>query len=386
VIHVASHAINVGDGALNSVIQQRLASLTDAPIDFELIDVAVERRELRAQDVEGADLVVVGGGGAISIASWNSLSGTALPMRISEIERSRTPFAVVAIGHNLFAGEQLVHREQLLELLELCEARSFPFSVRNDGSLDRLRKVLGPERCQHIIEVPDPGFFVDAPPRIPPEAGRDRYALIQVAGDNAAGRFSAGSYRPANVDRALRLIGRSSVDRMLDGIADLARHLVDAHDLDVVFAPHVPADVPLIGDLFRRLPSGLRTRYARRPFRILGLPNPRGASAFFGAYSAAQLVVGMRGHAVICGVGVGIPTVAIDTHPKIAGFMRSCDLDDHVVTLSSHLGGDLVAAADDLLGAGRAAHLARRAAATGGFADRLDALLRAAVAQTAFAR
>ena len=39
----------------------------------------------------------------------------------------------------------------------------------------------------------------------------------------------------------------------------------------------------------------------------------------------------MRGHAVICGTGLGIPTIAIDTHPKVGGFMKEIGMSDYSI-------------------------------------------------------
>jgi len=35
----------------------------------------------------------------------------------------------------------------------------------------------------------------------------------------------------------------------------------------------------------------------------------------------------MRGHAVICSVGLGTPIIALSSHPKVRGFMESIGLD-----------------------------------------------------------
>jgi polysaccharide pyruvyl transferase WcaK-like protein len=59
----------------------------------------------------------------------------------------------------------------------------------------------------------------------------------------------------------------------------------------------------------------------REKTRVTGIYHPIFAREFFKTYAIADLVVGMRGHSVICGTGLGTPTIALDTHDKVNGFM-----------------------------------------------------------------
>ena len=42
----------------------------------------------------------------------------------------------------------------------------------------------------------------------------------------------------------------------------------------------------------------------------------------------------MRFHSAVCGVGLGAPFIALDTMPKVGGFMNNCGLGDWVVSPS----------------------------------------------------
>jgi len=366
VLHVASHDINVGDGALNAVIRERVSALAGTPVDFRLVDISTDPLDLTAEDVDAFDLVIVGGGGSISNDARSARNGIALPMEPEEYARSKTRFAFVGLGHNMFAGDDCEFRDALTTLIGRAAERGDPFSVRNDGSLDRLRRDLGADVAATVHEVPDPGALFDAPP-LPPETVRDRpYALIQLAGDRKGDRIGPHAEHQS---------------RFIDAMAGHALRLWRDHGLDILIAPHIFLDARLSTALLTTLYARARPGGRDRPFRMGGTPHPMHARRFFGSYAAAELVIGMRGHAVICGVGLGRPVVALSTHPKLAGFMSACDLDPWTVVPSDALEAHLDRASGSLLGTGRAEYDSRREAATRDFGARLDALLMDALAR-----
>ncbi|QIG79542.1 polysaccharide pyruvyl transferase family protein [Stakelama tenebrarum] len=373
VLHIASHEINVGDGALNAAIQASVAAQHGGPVDFTLEDVAVFRRELSAEDVAPYDLVIVGGGGGISNGPFAARTGTPMPMGLKEYRSAKTPFAFTALGHNIFAGERLVHAEALAKLLATVREKGDQFAVRNDGSLARMQRDLG-EAAAGIVEIPDPGFFVAADAERPPEASARPYALIQVAGDSINRRMP--------VSRVSRLVGRlrasEPVTPLNAAIADLAMHLWRQHGLDILLAPHIPHDVPICAAIMRMLYARAGKAALHRPFRVGGTPHPVHARRFFAGYANAELIVGMRGHAVICGVGLGRPTIALSSHPKVVGFMEACDLADWSVPLDAQSGPALIARSDALIGNAQP-YFDRRNPATADFRRRFDDFIGAAV-------
>lgn len=343
ILHIASHEINVGDGALNAAIRQRFLA-NHQEIKFELSDVAVHRKELTAQDLDQLDLVIVGGGGAISNSCFAARTGLPMPLSFEAYEATRTPFAFIGVGHNIFAGQRLRHAVALRQTLELVQAKGDLFSVRNDGSRVRLIRDIGPA-AEFVTEIPDPGFFVDASTRRPPETGCRPFALIQVAGDAINDRLQPG--------RLAQLIGKLKIKDpktlLVEEIAKTALHLWQVHGLDILLAPHIQHDVPLCSDIMQRLYSLAGRKALHRPFRVGGMPHPSHSREFFGAYRTARLIVGMRGHAVICGIGLRRPTIALSSHPKVAEFLTSCDLSAWSVPMSELSSGLLTQRCDSLL-------------------------------------
>jgi polysaccharide pyruvyl transferase WcaK-like protein len=372
ILHLASHEINPGDGALNLVIRERLSALADTEVEFTLRDVIVDRRPLTANDLDPFDLVVVGGGGFINNSDRAAQTGTELPIALAEYRRAKPRFAFVALGHNLFASQHYRHAKALSQLLAIAAERGDPFSVRNDGSLARMRSALG-EACAGLAEVPDPGFFIGSPLRPPLEASTRPYALLQVAGDSLWLRLGGGQMR-----RVLTRFSSCALDGLAERLAQWGLRCWRDCGLDILVAPHLRLDVSLASAVLNHLYAGAGHAADHRPFRMVGTPYAAHARAYFSAYSAASLVVGMRGHAVICGVGLRRPVIALSTHPKIAGFMDDCGLKDWTVPLSHDMVDDLEQRSRALLKSSDS-YFQRRDVATADFSDRLDRFLLRAV-------
>jgi polysaccharide pyruvyl transferase WcaK-like protein len=198
--------------------------------------------------------------------------------------------------------------DKLEEFILLCKSRGFPFSVRRDGSWERLSRELSKTAMSYIQKIPDPGFFVpvthDHNAIEYVNDGR-RNIILQIALDAYSHRFGGEEDHEENMENFTRIIQgyASSIIRDLGA--------------NIIFAVHTLADTIALVHLF----SDISNEVVRFNFRATSLGHPLNASAFYKTYAASDLVVGMRGHSVICGTGLGIPTIAISTHDKIAGFM-----------------------------------------------------------------
>jgi polysaccharide pyruvyl transferase WcaK-like protein len=367
VLHIASHQINVGDGALIDGIRWQLDAVAERPIDYRPLDVVPLGSGAASFDpgiLADYDLVLVGGGGTIDGSPNHTESGMALPLSGDAIRRSPTPLAFVALGYNLFPGQRLHCRAPLIDVLAACRERGFPFSVRNDSSHERLVEAVG-DAARDVVEVPDPGFFVrpDRSYIVPQMTGRRPSVLVQLAGDNLDRRLGMATGRRWFTRRTdhMRRMRRAFIGK----IADLVTWLVTQRHAEVVLAPHITRDLSLTAEIVERLPASI----TRPHVRVLGVPHPSHASQFFQAYAQADLVIGMRGHSVICAVGLRVPCVAISTHAKVSGFMRKCGLDPWSIPWSDRFSADVRQACQQLLD-DPSAQFPARDAATAGLHDR----------------
>jgi polysaccharide pyruvyl transferase WcaK-like protein len=314
---------------------------------------------------EDFHLVLVGGGGTIDGKPYRRKSGMAFPLSGEQIRGQRIPLCYVALGYNLFQGEQLHCRNALADVLRACVDLDIPFSVRNDGSLNRLQEAVG-DAADQVVEVPDPGFFVPvAEDRVPRMDSSRPTVLLQIAGDNLTRRLGAVATK--------RWFGKRSgnaVGELARQAAELVTWLVEQCDVDVVLAPHISKDLAVTAAVF----DYLKPAIARYRVRSLGIVSARQAPLFFAAYQQADLVIGMRGHSVICAVGLDRPCIALSTHDKVRGFMENCGLNAWTVDYGRDWVEQTKRQTLSLLSEPARYHVARQAG-TRDFAARFDSFL-----------
>lgn len=323
IAHIASHSINIGDGAIINGIQESFRDrlfLLNKGVKFTPIDIVdfINPEPFTAEQLDcgNYDLIIVGGGGTIDGAPRTE-SGFAFRMEVGELRKLRTPIAFCGIGHNIFPMRRLKNPDKLKEFLQVCNELDIPFSVRNDLSLSRLQSALG-EGLKHVDVIPDPGFFVNtcgtASSALPLD-NRRRRILLQFSADNLEARFET--------EEGLR--------QVLNAVLTKVYGMAKKHDLELVFAPHTAPDLFLITTAISAIMNADQP-FFREKIRILELGHASRARDFFSNYRECDLVIGMRGHSVICATGLGVPVIALSTHPKVEGYMRELGLSRWIVT------------------------------------------------------
>ena len=317
--HVYARYYNFGDYGLGIGVRNLFQRYFDPDLLFKLFDthdLEFDRRLVRKMNSE-ADLLLLGGGGLI-----NEFRGRwmfHMPDRM--IRAARVPIVVYGIGYNQFRGQEQIH-SALVANVRCLQENAAAFSVRNDGSREALAE-LGIE----AEEVPDPGFFVDA--SYPPSPVEGDYAVVQLAADMK--RF-----------RGFR------DEELIPQICRVIRHILKS-GCRVVLAPHVKTDIALCRDVLSNLDGddGVMLwnlmRVLRDEYNLEGLST----------YRHARFVIGMRGHAQIFPIGMGVPVITVGNHPKHLELLRKLrlpedyyveaadpNLDDKVIGMIEQLGSE----------------------------------------------
>lgn len=319
IAHVASHSINVGDGAIVNGIQGTIRKLYPGLSfkfhNLEIVDYVNNNKNWEASvfDFANYDAILVGGGGTIDGAADRGISGFAFRMDPTELRKLKTPICFVGIGHNVFPGRRIRHPKKLSEFIEVCAERDIPFSLREDLSRERLSQIINTD---HVTTIPDPGFFltVDSSYQSPAINPSRKTAILQFATDNLD-RFG-GKESAAETIMDLVTLFKSTILALVN------------FDFDVILAPHTMTDYVGGFAIFREMQNDLMRRYVR----ILELAHPSNAAQFFNNYTKADFVFGTRGHSVICATALGAPTLALSTHPKIGGYMKEMGLSEWSVS------------------------------------------------------
>lgn len=322
VLHVASFRGNIGDNANHAGFRpwfEGLLGQTPEWIEFEIRDVYRKTRAFDAEfanEANACDLVVIGGGNYFELWVKDSPTGTSISVPDDVMAAIRTPIFINALGVDDAQG----HTEETLGrfrkfLGKLLASDQYLVSVRNDGAMAALKTHAGVLPLEKVLHLPDGGFFAPYPP-----AARTDGPLIGInlAGDMLEHRFPGE--------------GAHTFETFLQEMADtLAAIWRQRPTTRFILFPHIFRDLTVYADLLARLPDQLRRDQVRVAAYDSGADAARAA---FGEYAACNAVLGMRFHANVVPIGLGVPTIGLWCYDQVARLYQELETPDGVVDVS----------------------------------------------------
>lgn len=299
VLHTYCLNYNLGDYALGIGVKNLLRAFM--PIDY-IGETNIQGREFNEYYINEVvnkryDLLVIGGGGLIHGSHWPNGWFWLIDKHL--ISTIKIPYIVYGVGDNYFENEDIPERA-ITHLAETYKYAKY-FSVRNDGSFERVSKFLPftPE------EVPDPGFFTayqseTAIERIIPS----EYIVIQIANDKSSERFKTVENKTKFVEELRKVVTYLS------------------KKYHVVFLPHVYDDIKISTEIIEGISNCTIV-----DFSIIAFDKSYKVLSY---YKYAKFVLAMRGHGQIIPISYNIPTIALCNHPKHSGLMKKLGLDDYI--------------------------------------------------------
>jgi lipopolysaccharide biosynthesis glycosyltransferase len=270
-------------------------------------------------------LLVGGGGLFLPDTSPNGSSGWQWNVPDASLDRLDVPLGLVAVGYNLFPGQQFVGSRFRESLTRVVQRADF-VGLRNRGSIERVRDLLPADLADRVTFLPCPttvlGLVPGTPHSDPAGASAPRDVVyLNVAYDRSALRFK---------DEYASFL--SEINTFVTGLAGTAHVRIGAHTIP---------DERIAVDLFRE--HG--TRVGVDSFYRLGIEQTTRL------YREAALVVGMRGHAGMIPFGLGTPIVSLVSHPKLRYFLEDIGRPEWGLDVATpHLGNRLVELSSDVLG------------------------------------
>ena len=255
-------------------------------------------------------MIIIGGGGLLHCSPGvrkkkNNTSGTLWNISPHNISLINVPLVIYAVGYNVFRGEKDLPPIAKQSINIMIQKASF-FSVRNDGSIDRLNKFLG-NKNKNIFKIPDPGLYVHTLDKPIKNVSVDPNK-INIAFQLAFDRID---YRYPNLNDFIAKL-KCLIDKLI------------LNNIIVWFVPHVKLDHIYIHKFFNP------NKYNLLPY----LPKYQKCTTVMNFYSKMNIVVGMRGHSNICPFGLNIPIISLVTHEKNKGFMIDCGLKNMFVDIN----------------------------------------------------
>lgn len=302
ILHAYCLNYNIGDYALGIGVKNLLREYLDVDLIAETNLQGQYFDEYYINEVVNKryDLLVIGGGGIIHGAHWPN--GWFWLIDQDLIKSIKIPFIVYGAGNNYFSNESIPERA-VKHLEETARCAAF-FSVRNDGSYDRVKAQINAE----VSEVPDPGFHIalntnyDRPTE-------EKYVIVQLANDKPDQRYKSPEAK------------QSLVDALRENVIDLAKKY------KVILAPHVHDDVALSNEVAAGIDN-----CEVWDFSYFAFDHSPEAVAY---YKYAEFVLAMRGHGQIVPIAFNVPVIAMHNHPKHAGLMKKLGLSEFAVDIAS---------------------------------------------------
>ncbi|MFO1249455.1 MAG: polysaccharide pyruvyl transferase family protein [Alphaproteobacteria bacterium] len=323
ILHVASFRGNIGDNANHAGFRPWFETLLGkAPewIEFEIRDVYRKTSAFDAafaEQANAADLVVIGGGNYFELWVKDSPTGTSISIPDEVMASIKTHIFINALGVDDAQG----HTDETLGrfrtfLGKLLASDQYLVSVRNDGAMAALKAHAGTLPLEKVLHLPDGGFFAPYPR---PAAKSDGPLIgINLAGDMLDQRFPGE--------------GAHTYDTFLQEMANtLAEIWRQRPATRFILFPHIFRDLTVYADLLARLPDQLRRD------RVRVAPYDSGAQAAqdaFGEYATCDAILGMRFHANVVPIGLGVPTIGLWCYDQVARLYRELETPEGALDVS----------------------------------------------------
>lgn len=319
VLHLASFAGNIGDLANHAGARRMLAERLGFALEFTDLEIREFYWMQRSFDdafvdyANSFDLLIIGGGNYFELWVDHSATGTSIDITPERLAKLKVPTLFFALGVDTGQGYSAQSAQRFNAFMATVLERNDLFAcVRNDGSTRALREVLGEQTASHIPTMPDGGFFADPAGARLADADSGRIG-INIAGDMLERRF----------DRGLDTEG------FLRELAEACRALMDAKPaLHIDLMPHIWRDSALIAQLLPMIPDP----YLRRRMAVGRLePGQTGLAGFLQSYRGFDLVLGMRFHANVCPIGMGVPSRGLLNYPQVERLYEEVGMSDRLV-------------------------------------------------------
>lgn len=319
VLHLASFAGNIGDIANHAGARRLFSERIDFKFEFTELEIREfywKQRQFDDAFVDYAnsfDLLIIGGGNYFELWVNDSATGTSIDITLERLAKIEVPTLFYALGVDTGQGYSAQSAERFKSFIDLAlERKNFYLSVRNDGSTRALRELLGVRVADLIPTMPDGGFFAD--PACSSLSKNETGCLgINIAGDMLERRFNRSQ----------------NIEGFLSEMANACTQLMDAKpDLSINLVPHIWRDTLLIAQLLPMIPDS----YLRRRVTVDRLqPTKTGLIDFLQSYRNFDLMLGMRFHANVCAIGMGVPTRGLLNYPQVHYLYQEIGLEDRFV-------------------------------------------------------
>ncbi|MDC8456140.1 polysaccharide pyruvyl transferase family protein [Marinobacter sp. DS40M6] len=351
ILHIASFVGNIGD----NMSHIGLMSI----FDDILPNYQVERLEIRKfyknytgndkqhfdesflSRLKNFDLCIIGGGGFLDYWVEGSESGTTIDISPTIISHIDVPVLICSVGCIPHRTVPRGNIDKFKRFLDACALNPLiRIILRNDGSLENVRRNIGDKYSLGLMQGLDNAFFINGKYENELPFLKD-YVAVNITSDQllmnseVSGEIDIGLYN--------------------DELAKVVSYICEERGLNVVFVPHIYSDLEAISSLLARLDDyTIRTRISIASC----LQFDQGAIAAASIYQNARLTIGMRFHANIIPIALGCTALGLVALDRVKHMYDSIGMNKNYVfadgCFSSELCGKIRNIFDDTLLDGQA--------------------------------
>jgi len=330
ILHLASFEGNIGDNANHVGTRAFLRKNLGCAIEYTDLEIREFYWNIRKYDenfvqlANQHDVVMIGGGNYFELWVKNSCTGTSINISREIMEKIKPPIVFYALGCDAGQGaleENVLKFKKFLDYLN--SSPKYLVSVRNDGSENTIRDILGEKYLENIHRVPDGGFFTEVEDFYHPELPVNKKIIaVNLAGDMIDQRFHDAT--PG--------MPRISYEQFLKAFGSLINNqLRQDLDISIVFIPHIFKDVGIIADTL----ENIEDRFRRSRITVAPYLHGKGAQEYiFDLYRKCNLILGTRFHANVCGIGLAVPTIGLINYPQIEKLYKELGISDRSVKIT----------------------------------------------------
>lgn len=329
VLHVASFHGNIGDNANHTGF--RLAFKKNLNVDIEYTDFEIRKIFWKEKSFDKEfvalankhDLVIIGGGNYFELWVEDSCTGTSINIDIEDLKQISSPVVFNALGVDPGQGASELAVSKFRNFLETVNASpTMLLSCRNDGSMKALQEIVGEKYANHFFHIPDAGFYTQVGDFYHPEIdGKRKNIVIQIAGDMLEKRF------PLSNSESI------SYEQFVKSFSSYLVRLSNEMDVKFIFVPHIFRDLSIIAILIDSLPDQIRRLSTSVAPYLIG---QKGQNYIFDLYRKVDLVLGMRFHANVCALGLGVPCIGLVNYRQIDELYNEIDLNQWKVQVNKN--------------------------------------------------
>ena len=261
-------------------------------------DISYIKNFFKKQKIDG---LIIGGGGLIETEYDSQKTNWKLPFNKEILDVINYPMFFVGVGINLFRGKRQEFRKVAYKNLKYCLDKSVYFSLRNDGSLEKLKKMknYGIELDFNKIEViPDPGLI---------------YNFEQIKKEIK----NNGVFQPAfNGDSITlkRFNNMNNLDKLMNFISQKKLKIFPHTHKDYKYFKNTKNFIIPQKKIFEEVKFNNTYKTVKKYFNY-------------------NFSIAMRGHGQLIAIGLNIPSIYFSTQDKVLDFSMLNGFEDYNVDI-----------------------------------------------------